>query len=83
MGFRIGWSINRLHPQLRELQSKGFRSEKWITSCARRTDVAITEETRMTPTVLAARRHCDEMSTYLVESPVNYLVSLLSVPPTS
>jgi hypothetical protein len=79
IGFRIGGPIDRLHPQLPELQPKGFQSEKWITNCARRTDrMAITEETGLTPTVLEARRHCLEMLTFLVESPVDYLESLLS-----
>ena len=40
--------------------------------------MAIAEEADMAHTVLAARRHCFEMATGLVEPPIDYLKSVLS-----
>jgi hypothetical protein len=41
--------------------------------------MAIAEEASAAHTVLAARRHCLEMATCLVEPPIDYLESVLGI----
>jgi hypothetical protein len=81
MGFSIGESIVRLHLQgFKVVHSMDYVSGNRSQVDARRTRrMAVAEKAGMAHTVLAARRHRLEMTTWFVEPPIDYLESVLSI----